>query len=101
MKRIFLFLFLLISFFANGQGLQLTTTNHTLEITTSTTAGIDYYIMWGDLAISGSDVTGGVPGASYGKITTATTTTAVAAPSSGFQRAIKSISIVNVGTESN
>lgn len=63
----------------------------TLEIKTSSAADIDYSISWVDVV----PTTSATPGNSQGKITSATSTTAVTAPASGTTRQIKSISIRN------
>lgn len=68
-------------------------TTKILELSTSSTSSTDYYISWVDITTSAF-----TPGISNGNITTATTTTIVAAPSASTQRQIKHISIINKGT---
>lgn len=76
----------------------LTNTTETLELTTSSTAGIDYQINWIDVVAA----TSATPGSTQGKITTATTTTILSAPASSTSRQVKSIFIRNIdGTTSN
>ena len=65
-------------------------TTETLEITTSSVADIDYSISYADIT-----ATTFLPSTSEGKITTATTTTALTAPAVSTQRQIKLISITN------
>ena len=65
-------------------------TTETLEITTSSVADIDYSISYADIT-----ATTFLPSTSEGKITTATTTTALTAPAASTQRQIKLISITN------
>lgn len=69
----------------------LSNTTETLELTTSSTADIDYQVNFVDVV----PTTSATPDTSEGKITTATTTTIVAAPASSTTRQIKSISIRN------
>lgn len=102
MKRILFYLltgcFASLAMTATAQGIILKTTSEILELTTSTTADIDYQINWADVVVA----TGGTPGSSEGKITTATTTTIVAAPAASTYRLIKSINIRNVhATDAN
>lgn len=74
----------------------LTATNHTLELQTSTTSGIDVYVSYVDITTSG-----GTPWDTQASITTVTTTTILSAPASSTQRQIKMISLNNSGTASN
>ncbi len=74
----------------------LSTTSSILEITTSTAATINYDISYVDHTTDG-----GTLGSSNGVISSATTTTALAAPAASTIRQIKKISIKNVGTISN
>lgn len=67
-----------------------------LELTTSSTASLSYYVDWTDF-ISGN----GTPGRSDGTITTATTTTIVAAPSGATQRVIHYLSVSATTTTDN
>lgn len=66
-------------------------TTETLEVTTSTAATVDYIISYSDV-----DATSATPGTDQGQITTATTTTILAAPGSGLVRAIKSLTLYAV-----
>lgn len=66
-------------------------TTDTIEINTSSVATIDYSVSWVDVVAT----TSATPGASQGKISTATTTVAVAAPAASTTRQIKNISIRN------
>ena len=91
------FIFLLLICSTLNAQIILETTSETLELATSSTAGIDYQINFVDLVLS----TGGTPGALEGKITSATTTTVVSAPASSTYRLIKVISFKNIGTASN
>ena len=90
MKKI-LFI-LLFTFALNGQGIILETTSEIIEVLTTSTADLDYQINWVDVVVA----TGATPGASEGKITTATTTTVLAAPLSSTYRVVKGLSIKNV-----
>lgn len=65
-------------------------TTETLEVVTTTIADIDYSISYADIT-----TTTFIPSTNEGKITTATTTTVLAAPSASTQRQIKLITIVN------
>lgn len=68
-------------------------TTKSLEMSTSSTSSTDFYVSWADITTSAF-----TPGETDGNITTATTTTIVAAPASSTQRQIKYISVVNKGT---
>lgn len=68
----------------------LTTINDTLELTTSSTADIDYYIAYADIT-----TTLFTPGSVQGTINTATTTNILSAPAASTQRQVKLITIVN------
>ncbi|MEP7204647.1 MAG: hypothetical protein ABI716_00440 [Candidatus Saccharibacteria bacterium] len=65
-------------------------TTETLALTTSSVADIDYSISYADIT-----TTTFLPSTSEGKIVTATTTTALAAPAASTQRQIKLISFTN------
>lgn len=67
-----------------------------LEVVTSGTSALDYTASWADLTSSGI-----TPGKSSGQITTATTTTVVAAPSASTYRQLKELTIRNVGGFAN
>lgn len=71
-------------------------TTETLEITTSSTSAIDYTVSYTNNA-SGTIT----PGSSHGQITTATTTSVLAAPAASEQRAVTALSACNVGAASN
>lgn len=72
--------------------LLLTNTTHTLELISSSTSALNYTISWAD--ITTTDFT---PGSTDGAITTATTTTVLAAPAASTQRQVKFISVANKG----
>lgn len=65
-------------------------TTETLEISTSSTADIDYSISYADIT-----TTTFVPSTTEGKITTSTTTTILSAPGASTQRQVKLITITN------
>lgn len=65
-------------------------TTETLEITTSTTADIDYSVSFADIT-----TTTFTPSTSEGKIVTATTATALAAPGASTQRQVKLLTLTN------
>lgn len=90
----FALLLLLLPSFVSAQTI-LSATTHSLEVVTTTTAPIDYYVSFVDYA-SGS-VT---PGSSQGAITTATTTTWVAAPGASTQRQLRRATFRNKSTSS-
>jgi hypothetical protein len=93
MKRLITILFLFLSAFGFSQ-IVLTNTTHTLELTTTTTAGIDYEVTYSDETTSGT----GIFSVSRGKITTATTTTILSAPASSTTRVVMRISAKNIST---
>lgn len=68
----------------------LSTINDTLELITSSTANIDYYVAYVDIT-----TTTFAPSSTQGAISSATTTTILSAPSASTQRQIKLITIVN------
>jgi hypothetical protein len=96
MKRIFILLFTLLSFAGFGQ-VVLTNTTHTLEVTTSGTAGIDYRITYYDETSSGA----GITTTSVGKITTAATTTVLSAPAASTTRTVQYATFTNIGSAEN
>ena len=98
MKKILSFIVLLfaVNCSVNGQGFILKNTSETFEILTTTTADIDYQINWVDIVVA----SGGTPGSSEGKITSATTTIIVAAPAASTYRLIKSITVKNIHASS-
>ena len=65
-------------------------TTKSIDLTTSTTADIDYAVSWVDMT-----TTAFTPGDGHGTVNTATTTTIVAAPAASTQRGVKSISVFN------
>lgn len=72
-------------------------TSETLELVTSSTANIDYYISYVDIT-----TTTFAPSSTQGTIASATTTTILSAPGASTQRQIKYINIVNRhATDSN
>ena len=96
MKKL-LFLFLsLLSIAGYGQ-IVLTNTTHNLELTTTSTSGIDYRITYFDETTSGASVTT----TGVGKITTATTTTILAAPAASTTRTVQYATLVNIGSANN
>jgi hypothetical protein len=93
MKRIKLFIAaLLFSAISFAQGIILKSTSEILEVVTTTTADIDYKIVWFDVTSSGA----GLATSTVGKITTATTTTVTAAPAGSTTRHIKEVFINNI-----
>lgn len=92
MKLLIAFILSLFVGYANAQ-VNLSSTSDILELSTSSTAGIDYLIKYNDWTTSGA-----TPGDAKGKITTATTTTVVAAPAASTTRIVNSISLVNIST---
>lgn len=81
--------------------IRLSAVNETFEILTSTVSAIDVIGSYDDITISGGIPTGQTPASFVNKITTATTTTIVAAPAASTTRVIHAISISNVGTATN
>lgn len=73
--------------------LALTATTETLELSTSSTASTDFHVTFVDHTTSG-----GTPGTQSGNITTATTTTILAAPASSTYRQVRQLSVKNKGT---
>ena len=65
-------------------------TTKSIDLTTSSTADIDYAVSWVDMT-----TTAFTPGDGHGTINTATTTVIVAAPGASTQRGVKSISVFN------
>lgn len=74
----------------------LTATTHILELTTGSASNIDVFVSYADHTTSGA-----VLGDQQTLITTATTTTILAAPGASTQRQIKYISINNTSATSN
>lgn len=74
-------------------------TDESLDVVSSAAVNTDYTVDYLDSAISSSSITGANPLGNEGQITTATTTTLVAAPGSATTtRGVKRLSITNVGT---
>ncbi len=65
-------------------------TNHTLELTTTSTADLDYMAKWID-----HEDSGGMPGSSEGSISSVTTTVIVAAPAASTQRQVRELFVRN------
>lgn len=91
MKKLLLILLTLISFAGYGQ-IVLTATTHTLEATTATGADVDYRIIYFDETSSGA----GITSTGVGKITTATTTTVLAAPAASTTRTVQTATFTNI-----
>lgn len=83
----------LVALLTLGNVVTLDATNETLEVTTSSTATTDYTVSYVDNA-SGTIT----PGSSHGQITTATTTSVLAAPGASTQRAIAAVTVCNIST---
>ena len=96
MKKLLLILLTLLSFTGYGQ-IVLTATTHTLEATTSTGADIDYRITYFDETSSGA----GITSTAVGKITTATTTTVLAAPAASTTRTVQYATFTNIDVSEN
>jgi hypothetical protein len=75
--------------------LNLTATNHALEVVTTQALATDVVVSYRDLS-----ATGVTPGSQQTAITTATTTTVASAPGSSVQRLIEDVEIVNKGSGS-
>jgi len=71
----------------------LSETTHSLEVVTTTTAAVDYFVSFVDYA-SGT----ATPGSTQGAITTATTTTWVSAPAASTQRQLRRATFRNKST---
>lgn len=91
MKKLLLILLTLLSFSGYGQ-VVLTNTTHTLEATTATGADVDYRIVYFDETTSGA----GITSTGVGKITTATTTTVLAAPAASTTRTVQTATLTNI-----
>lgn len=77
----------------NGQ-LTLEGTTDSLEVVTTTTAAIDYHLSWSNVTATALTT----PGTGNGQITTATTTTLLAAPAASNWRYIRAVHLTNVST---
>lgn len=73
--------------------LLLPTTSDSLELVTSAAVAVDYVAAWADHTSSGVTASAGT-----GQISTATTTTIVAAPGASTQRQIRGLTLRNAGT---
>lgn len=71
-------------------------TTDSMEVVTSSTSAIDYVVSYVDYTSSAA-----TPGSTAGAITTATTTTFVAAPGASTQRQLKRVNFRNKGAASN
>lgn len=91
MKRLVLVLCLLLPHAAGA--VMLTATTETLELSTSVAGSVDYYVAFADH--TSSTLT---PGSGQGNISTATTTTILAAPAASTQRQLKWLSVRNRST---
>lgn len=91
MKKLLLILLTLLSFAGYGQ-IVLTATTHTLEATTGSGADVDYRIVYFDETSSGA----GITSTGVGKITTATTTTVLAAPAASTTRTVQTATFTNI-----
>lgn len=74
----------------------LASTSESLEIITSAAGSVDYVAGYADHTTSGATA-----GSAAGNISTATTTTAIAAPASSTQRQIREVTLRNAGTAAN
>jgi len=73
--------------------IQLTATNHIIELVTSSTSAIDWSTAYVDITTTAT-----TPDSSQGTVSSATTTTIVSAPAASTTRVIKTITINNRGT---
>ena len=71
----------------------LASTSESLEIITSAAGSVDYVAGYADHTTSGATA-----GSATGNISTATTTTAIAAPAASTQRQIREVTVRNAGT---
>lgn len=92
MRKLLALLALLIP--ALTSAIELEGSTDALEIVTTTTAQIDYSVKWANRTATALTT----PGTSSGAITTATTTTAVAAPSASNWRLITFMALRNIST---
>lgn len=76
--------------------MNLTATTHALELVTAAGTAIAYAASWTDIDKSGS-ATVATPGSAQGSISSATTTTIVAAPGASVYRVVSSLSIKATG----
>lgn len=82
---------LLLAFTANAS-ISLEGNTDSLEIVTSAAGSVDYFVAWSNVTATALTT----PGTSAGNITTAATTTAVAAPAASNWRYLRSITVWNV-----
>ena len=85
---------LLVLWASLASALELEGSTDALEVVTTTTATIDYQIKWANRTATALTT----PGTSVGQITTATTTTAVAAPAASNWRLVTQASFRNAST---
>lgn len=76
--------------------MNLTAATHALELVTSSANAVAWAVSWVDVDKSGAS-TAATPGSNQGVVSSATTTTIVAAPSASIYRAITGITIVATG----
>lgn len=76
--------------------MNLTAITHTLELLTGAAVATDWDVSWTDVDKSGAS-TVALPGSLAGTVSTATTTTIVAAPGATVYRAISSVAVRNIG----
>ncbi len=95
MRKSLLLLWLVSSLWAGAAGaIELEGSTDALEIVTTTTAPVDYQIKWANRTATALTT----PGTSVGQISSATTTTAVAAPSVSNWRLVTQLSARNTST---
>lgn len=87
------YIFSLILLAASAEAIILDSTTKTLEVETSAAVSTDYYVSYAD-----HTTTAFTPADSEGNISTATTTTIVAAPGASTQRQVRYITLVNRST---
>ena len=76
--------------------MNLTATTHTLELVTAAATAVVYAVSWTDIDKSGAS-TVATPGSAQGTVSSATTTTIVAAPGASIYRVVTSLSIKAIG----
>lgn len=87
------YLLLILASVAAQAAIYLDATTTSLRVTSSAAVSVDYVAHWTD-----TTTTAFTPGTSNGNISTATTTSIVAAPASSTQRRVYQVSLVNKGT---
>lgn len=78
--------------------MNLTATNQSLELVTSTAAATTYAVSWLDVDKSGAS-TVATPGSAHGTVSSATDTTIVAAPGASVYRTVTSLTIIAAGAQ--